>query len=234
MTAADFFEPIKKREFHQQELVDEIYAARGKKSANQVAREYGMTRNAVVGIWHRERLKRGGSLIAEMPDRVVRIHVKHDHAMLDAIYDARGQKTASELSQEYGITRNAVISIWRRERARRNGDVIQPRRIKLTPEQRAERDRESKRRSALRKRASRPRISRPRLVWSNPRPRLIAVPITSANDGLGVPYIKLGVGMCHWPLGELQEKPTAWCGDATLPHSPYCAGHMFMSRRVSA
>ena len=216
-----------------QDVIDEIYAARGKRSAADLAQEYGMTRNTIAGIWHRERVKRGGRLIIDMSDRVVQAHSKHPDAMLDAIYAARGEKSARQLSAEYGISRNAVISIWRRERVRRQGDVLRPRRIKLTPEQRIERDRESKRRSALRKRFSHPPTSRPRLVWRNPRPPLVCVPVTPINAGQGVPYIELNAGMCYWPLGALQEKPTVWCGDTAMPHNAYCAGHYFVSRRSS-
>lgn len=44
---------------YSQALVDELYAQRGKKSARVLAAEYGIRRNAIIGIWGRERIRRG-------------------------------------------------------------------------------------------------------------------------------------------------------------------------------
>jgi len=44
---------------HARHTRDEIFALRKTMSARQIATMFGMTRNQVVGIWYRERVKRG-------------------------------------------------------------------------------------------------------------------------------------------------------------------------------
>lgn len=44
---------------HSQELIDAVYAERGRLSGSQIGAMVGMSRNAVCGIWDRERMRRG-------------------------------------------------------------------------------------------------------------------------------------------------------------------------------
>lgn len=44
---------------HTPETLEAVYAARGLASASQLAECYGISRNAVIGIWHREARRRG-------------------------------------------------------------------------------------------------------------------------------------------------------------------------------
>lgn len=49
--------------YHSQDTINEIYSLRGLKSAALIGREFGLSRSAVIGLWHRERHRRGDKVI---------------------------------------------------------------------------------------------------------------------------------------------------------------------------
>jgi GcrA cell cycle regulator len=61
----------------------------------------------------------------------------------------------------------------------------------------------------------------------------IMLPPPPVNDGLAMrpcSLIELDDGRCHWPLGDVNEITTEFCGDATVPGRRYCAHHLRMAR----
>lgn len=160
----------------------------------------------------------------------------HGQARINEIYELRGQKVASQIAAEYGMTRNAVIGIWQRERIRRCEDPMrESSRKPLTPEEREQRRIRELRQKAEYRRRRREMDAQycggPRLVYSRSAPP-VPVPITPANNGAGKAFLDLGRKECRWPLGELLDRPTAFCGDAVAhDRCSYCEGHRRMSTR---
>lgn len=160
----------------------------------------------------------------------------HGQARINEIYELRGQKVASQIAAEYGMTRNAVIGIWQRERIRRGENPMQKgSRPCLTEE-----EREQRRIEALRRRAENAKRYRSygrslHLVYSRPEsPAPAPAPITPANNGTGKAFLDLGRKECRWPLGELLDRPTAFCGDAVAHDKcSYCEGHRRISMRFT-
>lgn len=68
-----------------------------------------------------------------------------------------------------------------------------------------------------------------------PEPPMIKAPTKPFNghpaplDMRPCSLIELADGQCRWPLGELDEPATLFCGGVALPGLPYCAHH---SRRA--
>ena len=42
--------------------------------------------------------------------------------------------------------------------------------------------------------------------------------------------IELDDGRCHWPLGDVHQVATLFCGGATVPGRCYCAHHLRRAR----
>ena len=42
--------------------------------------------------------------------------------------------------------------------------------------------------------------------------------------------IELDDGRCHWPLGDVHQVATLFCGGATVPGHRYCPHHLRMAR----
>jgi hypothetical protein len=160
----------------------------------------------------------------------------HGQARINEIYELRGQKVASQIAAEYGMTRNAVIGIWQRERVRRGENPMrESSRKPLTQEEREQRRIRELRQKAEYRRRRRERDAQycggPRLVYSRPEPPA-PVFTTPANNGAGKAFLDLGPKECRWPLGELLDRPTAFCGDAVAHDKcSYCEGHRRMSMR---
>jgi len=155
----------------------------------------------------------------------------HSRETVNAIYALRGISSASIVGEQFGMTRNAVIGLWNRERKRRGDGVMvrsEGRPRKLTDEDRLAAKR--RRGAAARLRVSIERAeraakeaSRPQLVWHVPTPTIAAQP---ANDGRGVAFVDLERRSCRFPLGGPTEPAMAFCGAKSVNGYPYCVAHM--------
>jgi GcrA cell cycle regulator len=71
------------------------------------------------------------------------------------------------------------------------------------------------------------RRARPLRIWIMPPP-----PPPPANDSLAMrpcSLLQLDEARCHWPLGDVNEVATEFCGGAPAPGHRYCRHHMRMA-----
>ena len=122
--------------------------------------------------------------------------------------------TCSQIADEIGVTRNAVI-----------GKIH---RLGLSPGRTAGRP----------ARDRPPRDRRPRLFTQRPLLRLVyaqapavETPIESAQR---CSLLELAHGKCRWPINDPGNADFAFCGNDSIPALSYCAGHARMAYRFPA
>jgi GcrA cell cycle regulator len=134
--------------------------------------------------------------------------------------------SCSQIANEIGVTRNAVI-----------GKLT---RLGLT------RPRDLSRRQLAQRRAARlahpklPRVARPRRprldIFAQHEMLMVAFPTQATADvpiynGRGVTLLELGQGKCRWPISEPGAADFCYCGNMPVEGLPYCLGHARIAYR---
>lgn len=145
----------------------------------------------------------------------------HSQAFIDAVYAERGRLTGSQAGGVFGMSHNAVVGLWHRERIRRGEPCMKP-----TGPTLSEREKEL---SRLRRNARERERRQARERWVPPPPRPIEPipePPAMPNDGSsGIAFFDLQPDSCRYPLGEATEPARWFCGEWCVPGGSYCLAH---------
>jgi transposase-like protein len=83
------------------EQIASIVARRGKHSASKIAADYGVTRDAIIGVWNRARANDPSipKLSCDVSGRRIRMRAAY----------RRGKKTLKEVAKEFGVS---PATVW--------------------------------------------------------------------------------------------------------------------------
>ena len=132
--------------------------------------------------------------------------------------EAKGH-SCSEIADQMGVTRNAVIGKLHRlgiSRGRPAGGSARS----CPP--RARRPRQSSRRTFLRL----------MLSASPPTAGDAGAQLNAVHSAQPCSLLDLGHSTCRWPMGNPEAADFAFCGNEAYPGCPYCAGHALMAYRI--
>lgn len=142
-------------------------------------------------------------------------------------------KSARQIGEFLGVTRNAIIGIVHRHQIKRDGPP------KVTEEVKAQRDMalQLAREAAERKRVEREAAERKRIVPPKPKrvaPEHIIDPTGFWKNGHSAPSMRTDGGValvdaewfhCRFPLGRFADVATHVCGERKRDGSSFCAAH---------
>lgn len=134
-----------------------------------------------------------------------------------------------QIAEELGVTRNVVIGI-----CYRNGIKLRGKKKKKTPPAKKALYLSKKREVApktVRKRKPKPIIvapSGPKALYTGAR----GEELVGYEAHQGVSLQQLGSKSCHWPLGELNDPPTRFCGREA--EDKYCPVHLHVKKYGSS
>jgi GcrA cell cycle regulator len=129
--------------------------------------------------------------------------------------------SCSQIANQIGVTRNAVIGKMNRLGLSRPKDRLAPR------------TRESE--ASERKRAAwRPRVVPPRMLLALPREPVPRPQDIAILNGRGCSFMELGPAQCRWPINEPGAANFCFCGNQPVEGLPYCVGHARIAYKTPA
>ena len=143
----------------------------------------------------------------------------------------RAGLTCSQIANDIGVTRNAVIGKMNRLGLSRPRDVIS-RQFEQGRAARLARPKQP--RGFGRKRLHLNILAQHEMLataFPDPPPRAAAVPI---HNGRGCTLLELGQHHCRWPINSPGADDFCFCGNEPLKGLPYCPGHSRMAYRRTA
>lgn len=155
------------------------------------------------------------------------------------ICDLRGIKSAAIIGAEFGISRNAVIGLWKRQRDRHGGALISTRPQQTIPRKQSssgssyirvrtpeEMARKAQRQRERRAAASALRVPSARVRAGTKKAKAIVerqqILRADAPQSLRLSLLDLNGQTCRWPEGD---GPFFFCGHAPHGESSYCTFH---------
>ena len=139
--------------------------------------------------------------------------------------------SCSQIANEIGVSRNAVIGKMNRLGLSRPKDLIAglPKRA---------RGARSLRENGLREKSLRAKAWRPRL-WDGGAAEDSILMAEGAErsaeaipGGPGCSLLELSQGTCRWPIGQPGDEHFTYCGHAAIEGLPYCPGHARLAYRA--
>jgi GcrA cell cycle regulator len=135
--------------------------------------------------------------------------------------------TCSQIANEIGVTRNAVIGKMNRLGLSRPREVI----AKQREQWHAVRLAQPKPAKALRPRRSRIDIFSQRAMLQAAFPEGTRAEDIPIHNGRGCTLLELSQGSCRWPINSPGADNFCYCGNEPVKGLPYCLGHARIAYR---